>query len=478
MPIFASAAEAGLAIGQDDAGTNTATAITPDEFGKERGADSTEDEVVITLPDGTKVTLSANGDGTQTFTMMDPASFKQTMDVGGFEVSHDIEVGREVEVKVNPDGSMTYTFTGTSKQELGGSGESTYLDLKAGTSTTTESLYSVTVPPGTSFTDALAINPFNPGSIPADASITVGTGVEQSSSLDLTGKYRGLEGGLGLQETAGTEVNTVISRDGDGNLSMLSGPTSMVRNDGTLSVGVERAAFEMGNSYAQEHGVLEYAQYSNDASGNNAYATTLWAEGYPQDTSVDGVTDRYTQTHTSTTMDSSVALKIDKVLDVSRSQNTFADEVIHRSYPDGREEWAQQILPHGEGSGNSVYVHGGTGRDTEYRMTLGDVPAIGDGSAMDTYWDRQHGGGDMAVSFTQEELATMRENRSAWHGDPGQYENETDYLAAVVATASGQDADTVMQDLYRDYNYRPIEANTWHHVDPVHPEERTPGHVD
>lgn len=477
LPGFASAAEAGLAIGQDGAGASTAAAITPDEFDHERGADSSETEVVITLPDGTEITVGSEGDGTQTFAMNDPAKLEQKIDVGGLEVTHDIEVGREVEVKVNPDGSLTYTFTGTYEQGLEGAGESKYIDMKVGTSTTTESLYSVTVPPGTSFTDALAINPFNPESIPPDASITVGTGVEQASSLDLTGKYRGLEVGLGLEETVGSEVNTAISRDSEGSLSMLSGPTHMVRNDGTLSIGVDGAAFEMGTSHTNEHGVLEYAQYSNDAAGSTAYSNTLWADGYPSDTSVNGVTDRYTQTHTSTAMDSSVGVTIDKVLDVSRSHNTFADEVIHRSYPDGREEWAQQILPHGEGSGNSVYVHGGTGREAEYRMTLGDVPPIGDSSATNTYWGHEHSGGDLAVSFTQDELATMRENRSAWHGNPEQYTNEADYLASVVATASGQDADMVMQDLHRDYNVRPIEAGTWHHVEPVHPEERTPGRV-
>lgn len=467
--------DVGAAVGEDSAAASTR--ITPDDFDKERGADSSTDSTTITLPDGTEITVSESG-GTQTYSMNAPVELEQKVNVAGLEVTRTTVVGSEFEVAINEDGSWTYTFTGTSADGLSAEEKTKFVDGKIATETSTESVYSVTVPAGTEFADAVAINPFNPASIPPGGSVTVGTGVEQSTSLDLTGKYRGLQVGLGLEETVGTEVNTVMARNGDGTLSMTSGPTNMVRADGTLSVGVEGAAFELGNSRTHEHGVLEYVQFSDDAAGNQAYTDALRSSDYPDSTSDSGVIDRYTQTHTSTSSESSVGFKIDKMLDVSRSHNTYADEVIHRSYPDGREEWAQQILPHGEGSGNSVYVHGGTGRETEYQMTLGDVPPIGDGSATSTYWGQEHHGGDMSVSFTQEELATMSENRAIWHGNPDQYRNETDYLASVVASASGKDADLVMQDLHRDYNLRPIESNNWHDVEHVHPEMRTPGQVE
>lgn len=459
-------------------GHGSASVIAPDEFDNQRGEDSSSDEIVLTLPDGTEVTVSEDADGTQTFSLNDPVSFEQKAKADGLEVSHKVEVGREVEVTVNPDGTLTYTFTGTSEQSVGAAGDGKYLGLEAGTSTTTESLYSVTVPPGTSFMDAVTINPFNPESIPPDGSVTVGAGVEQSSNLGLTGKYRGLEVGIGLDRTVGTDLNTVVSRDEYGNLSLLTGPTTMVRNDGTVSVGVEGAAFEMGNSYTREHGVLEYVQYSDDAAGNTAYTNTLWSDGYPQDTSVDGVIDRYTQTHTSTTMDSSFGVTIDDVLDVSRSHTGFADELIHRSYPDGREEWAQQVLPHGPDSNNSVYVHGGTGRETVYQMTLGDQPAGSDNSVGEAYWGGAHEGGDLVMSFSHDELSQMRENYAGWHGDPEHFSNETDYLASMTALASGNEAGHVMGQFITHYNYRPLEGTMWDFENPIYSEIRTPGHMN
>ena len=472
-------ADAGAAIGQDDAVALMAPGrVTPEDFDKERGADSSTDEAVLTLPDGTKIAVSTEGDGTQTFSMNDPVKLEQKGKIAGLEVKHEVEIGNEFEVTVNPDGTLTYTFTGSSSQTYGASEKNKYVDGEISTSTTSESVYSVTVPPGTSFTDAIAINPFNPASIPPDGSVTVGTGVEQSTNLGVTGKYRGLEVGLGIEETVGSEWNSVISRDGDGNLSMLTGPTNMVRNDGTVSVGVEGAAFELGTSRAKEHGVLEYVEFSGDDAGNKAYNDVLWSDGYPKDTTADGVLDRYTQTHTSTSSESSIGFKIDDVLDVSRNHNTFADEVIHRSYPDGREEWAQQILPHGEGSGNSVYVHGGTGRETEYQMTLGDRPAGDDSGYGDEYWGGAHQGGDLVMSFTQDELNLMRENYAGYKGNPDHFSNETDYLAAITASASGSDSGAVLNQFITHYNYRALEGTMWDHENPVHPEIRVPGRMN
>lgn len=62
----------------------------------------------------------------------------------------------------------------------------------------------------------------------------------------------------------------------------------------------------------------------------------------------------------------------------------------------------------------------------------------------------------------------MRENRSLWHGNPDQYQNDANYLASAVATESFHGPEGVLQDMYREYNYRPIEAGTWHHTTPVH----------
>lgn len=447
--------------------------IVTDDFQHERGGDGTERTVTVTLPNGTQVEVSADGDSHSA--ALGPHTVEQTVDAGSAEITLELEIGPQVEVTIHEDGSRTYTFTGVSQQSLEAGVQGKHFGLEAGQSMTTEGVYSVTVPPGTGVEDAMQINPFNPNSIPAGASVAFGDGIEHASSLEVSGKYRGIEAGLGIERAVGRENVSVSTRDEQGNLSLLTGPTDLVSSDDSLNIGMSRAALKLGMAQEHEHGVLEYVEFADDPAGHAAYSQALHGQGYPADTSADGVVGRYTQTHSSTTTDSSLSAEIDGLLDARSSHNVSADETIIRDYPDGRQEWAQQVIPHGEASNNSVLVTGGSDTDTSYLMTLGDVPADVVNYELESQWDHSHGGGDLQLSLTPEEVATMRENQSVYHGDPNQYRNGTDYLASVVATESGQDASLVMSDLYNHYNYRPLEPGRWSDVEIVHAEERIPG---
>ncbi len=463
----------GSAIGRDDlAALIAAGPITPADFDKQRGEDNRKVEVTIKLPDGSEVTVSAKPDDTTTVSLDISPDFEQKTKVHGLDIKHEISIGREFEVEVNPDGTLTYTFTGTSRQTAEVGEKNKYVDVSLDTETTTESVYSVTVPPGTSVADAMQINPFNPESIPSDASVEFGDGVEAKTGLKVTGKYRGVHVGIGVSETVGADHTTVVSRDADGGLSVLTGPSVMVKNETGLSIGASDFRFSLDHGRTTEHGVMEYVEFSGNAEGNSAY-TDMFSDGCPKDTSVDGVTDRYTQTHTSTVGESGIGFEIDDLLDAKHSQNVSANEVIHRSYPNGHEEWAQQILVNGESTGNSVYIHGGTGRETEYQMVLGDRPAGDDSGRGEAYWGSAHEGGDLVMTFTKEELAVMKDN----HGEYFQrhYRTEAEYLAAMTATAD--EAGSVMDQFITHYNYRPLEGTMWDWENPIHPEIEVPGRL-
>lgn len=447
------------------------------DFKHTPGESSGSEKVTITLPDGSKRTVTLGDDGSASLTI-DPPTYKEKIESGGTTAEVAVQVGDRIEIQRNPDGSMTYTVTGVASTsgEYGVSGKN--VGGTVGGEVTTEAVYSITVPEGTSAADALRMNPFNPESIPPGASITTGAGVEAASSLEVSGNYKGIEATLGVERTVGQETNTVLARGEDGTLSVTSGPESMLKTSTSLAIGPKGGdlSLTLGQSHTHETAHLEHIEFSGDAAGNQAYLDMIHSGDTPKDTSVDGVTDRYSQEHSRSTAGNSLSVKVGDAVDVSRESNTFSDEYVLRTYPDGHKEWAQQVIPHGDMTGSNVLITGGTGRETDYQMTLKDVPhdidmgyyGVSDGTVAPQ-------GSDIRIDFSPEELAVMRESRSDWHGDEGQYPNEGYYLASVVATEAHHGPEGVLQDLHREYNVRPVEPNNWHDTTPIHDELKVPG---
>lgn len=424
--------------------------------------------VTITLPDGSTVEVSRDGDGSESLSMGEELAYETEVSAGPVEVSAGVTVGSEFEVTAHPDGSVTYTFTATAGLEAEGEVDVRAIEVEVGVESMTEAVYSVTVPPGTSFEDAVQINPFNPESIIEGASITLGAGVENTARLEVEGTYRGVDLGIEFEASIGTEHTTVITRDPEtGNLSVLTGPGESVSMGSTLMIGVEDFSVQAGNSTTNESSVLEYTEFAEGAAGNAAYIQMMQTSSYPVDTAADGVVDRYTQTSVSTSSAQTIGVEIEDLFTYESSTTAFSDELIVREYPDGEIVWAQQVLPHGEGSENSVLVTGGSEQETAWQMTLGDVPAGDVEAVTEAYWGSPHRGGDLQLTFTAEELAVMAENRGLSHGDVDHYSDPTDYLSSVVATASGADADIVLLDVYRDFVLHPTEAGTWNGAEPA-----------
>ncbi|MFC7457157.1 WXG100 family type VII secretion target [Brachybacterium sp. GCM10030267] len=456
-----------------DSSTLMGARIAEDDFDQKRGDGS---KTTITLPDGSKITLG--DDGSQTVKLDGTTTVETEVQTPNGTVTTSVRVGDTMEVTETADGKLKYTFTGLA--EFSGSGEfdGKVIGAEGSTSSKVEQVYSVEVPKGTDAAEAMKINPFDPSSIPPGASVTTGTGVEEKSSLSVSGEYRGFELGLGGSVKEGNSQSLKISRDEDtGNLSMLEGPTEMTAHGSTVDLGHGDLKLSMGQETIEKTKVLEYSEFSDDAAGTEAYMRAM-NQGMPEDASGAGVEDRYRQTHTSTVIESGFEFGHEDVLTLGRKHEGFSDELIVRDYPDGSQEFAQQILPHGEAENNSVMVEGGTGKQTSYKVTLGDVertPAMTD-LIGDNYGQFQRGD-DLSIAMSKDEVSVMADNRAAWHGNPGQYQNEADYLTAMVAADSHHGPRQTVEEMVRDYNYRPVEAGNWHSAERVHPEIEGPGMV-
>ncbi|MEE1652089.1 hypothetical protein V1260_15010 [Brachybacterium sp. J144] len=447
--------------------------------------DANSGSTTVELPDGT--VLELNDDGTGAVTLDGSPKIKAEVDLGnGVTVTTELEVGTDVKIQENPDGTITFTMTGTAAQSVTGAAEADMKGIgvgyETGSTVTTESVYSVTVPAGTSLAEAMQINPYDPSSIQPGTEVAFGSEVAAAANMEVSGKHRGFEAGLGVEASAATGDTTVIGRDASGTLSMTSGPYSELGLDSGMSVGTDLLGPEVKLSAGIQHtvreSVVEHVAFSNDAAGDRAFLEAVNGGGYPTDLDAPGVVDRYTETRTSTSMSNSVGFEIEDIIKAEHGgNNTFSDELIVRTRPDGTNEWAQQVIPHGEGSGNSVVATGGSERETDYQLTLGDVPADQVSAHTSAYWGESHDGGDLVIAFDAEELDVMRENRAAFHGDPEHYANDTDYLVAVAASASNQDAQMVVEDLVRDYNVTPTTSGTWQGGQQTHPTPETPGEL-
>lgn len=461
-------------LGRGDAGSTLMGArIAEDDFDQKPGRGG---RTTITLPDGSSITVG--DDGTQTVTLDGTTTVETEVQTPRGKVTTSVRVGDTMEVTETADGKLTYTFKAVAEHSRSGEVDGTIFGAEGSAGSKVEQVYSVTVPKGTDVSEAMQITPFDPSSIPRGASVTTGTGVEQSSSLSVSGAYRGFELGLGGSVAEGSSQALTISRDADsGNLSMLEGPTDMTSEGSAVDLGRGDMKLSMGSETIDSRKVLEYSEFSNDGAGNEAYMRALH-NGMPGDESSPGVEDRYRQTHTSTVIEDGFEVGHQDVLVIGRKHVGYSDELVVRDHPDGSREFAQQVLPHGEASNNSVMVEGGTDRKTSYTMTLGDVPRTpGNTDILGEHWGQFQHGDDLSISFSKDELSTMEANRAAWHGNPDQYQNETDYLSSVVATDDHHGAHQVVEDVLRDYNYRPREAGSWRDAEQLHGEIAAPGVV-
>ncbi|MDO5661708.1 MAG: hypothetical protein Q4G40_03350 [Brachybacterium sp.] len=409
-------------------------------------------------------------DGAVTVALTDKDKIELSHETGDGSLSIVQEFGDTYTVRVNEDGSATYTFDTFVSAEGALTGTSRYADIELSAGETVDASYAVTVPAGTSLGDALRISPYDPSSIPPGGEITVGASVEQTSGITATGKYKGIEiGAIGAEGLHAESTSTVMARSEDGALSITSGPSSELGIDSTLRFGPESVNATFTSAYRTEESRLQYAEFADSPAGNDAYLDAVLSREFPSDTG-GGITDAYQETRTTSSMNQDNSITIGD-FSAGTERNDHADELIVRTYPDGHREWAQQILPHGEHDGNWLVVEGGTGRNNDYSLGVTPQNGPGEAPALESYYGRPYEGGEVTLEFSHDEVAQMRDNyATAPFGNT--YASETDYLAARIALHGSGDVEMFAGDLYNHYNYRATEDGSYVLVGDT---ERMPG---
>lgn len=291
----------------------------------------------------------------------------------GGELSYDLDLTSSGEYEDNGDGTVTYTITSELSEEAKAAIEARFgsLPVTAGASSgeSSSSEYQVTVPEGTSLAEAMAINPYDPSSIPAGASVTFANSEKSSAGAEVG--IGTLDGGglsLGAETSNGEGTSTTMSRDDDGNLTVTSGPTSALDRSLTARLGTPDLNAHLSQSDSRAETTFETATFEDSPAGRRAYQEALSSGEYPSNTG-DGVAETYTEHHRTRTVDVSGGVTIGPGAP-EKSDNMFTHESITRTYPDGHRESAEQYLPHGESSTNSVVRSESTGRSPSYVVTM------------------------------------------------------------------------------------------------------------
>ena len=426
----------GRIFGDGDAGDDPDADVFSDKPGDE-GSTTRE----VELPDGTRISVTTE-DGAKEVTLTDSQQREISASRGNSELGLSSTVDRSASVKVNPDGTLTYTFdlTFTDAATAGGEKHGSGIDFDH---TMTESkTYEVTVPEGTSLSEAMRIDHLDPSTIPEGASVSISTSDESSTGADVsvdTKRLPPLSFGASAMEGEGT--STVISRADDGTLSITAGPSTATGSDGSVGVGPEFFKFTGSSSHRNESSVLEHAQFADSREGNQAYSDAISSGKLPEKTST-SVLERYTESREHSYTDGSRELQIGDG-SVSDTNRFYSQEKVTRTHSDGTEEWSQQILPNS--TGDYARAYGGTGRETEYQLHIEADKGVPSGEGSDQYPD--HTSTDLDLRFTGDELQQARENSRG--GDT--YRDNANYLASVAQASDGQPRDASNR-LYNDYN--------------------------
>lgn len=378
---------------------------------------------------------------------------------GGGPASVDLEaeVSTSGEKKDNGDGTVTYTMTSEltaeAKAELKAKGGPISLsaDSSEGAGTSTE--YAVTVPEGTPMDQVLGITPFDPSSIPPGASVTFESSANRSSSDS------GGAGVLGIdlvtvsgEHTSEAGHSTSVGRNPDGTLTVTTGPTDKMVGTGKVQLGPDAINVFLGTRDTDTSATFETSTFSDDSSGHSAYQDALIRGRFPKDAG-DGVVSTYAEHQESHVKDSIEGWNVGGAGSES-SQNWTRHDVITRTYPDGHQESAEQWLPMGDQSTNSVVKSDASDRPATFSVTL-DSTGEGNPNRAMTEYEKEYGitPGDRAgIRLTEDEAYQIRDNVDGQGAVPeGRSTGET--ISTLLN--DNRDSDAGVDDLRSGYNANP-----------------------
>lgn len=367
--------------------------------------------------------------------------------VGSAEASFDLDVSSSGERKDNGDGTVTYTMTSElsaeARAELSAKNGilSGGLDANGGRTASTE--YEVTVPEGTSLADAMAINPFDPSSIPSGANVTFSGSDTTAQGAGANVGVLGLDlASIGAQESNGEGTSTSVGRDAEGNLTVTTGPTSEMKSTVTAQLGTDDANVSIAQSGTSKDATFETGTFNDDAAGRRAYQDALLHGKFPDDAG-DGVVNTYVERQQLRTVDVTGGGKLGP-MSVEGTDNMLTQETITRTYSDGHVEKAEQWSPQGDASTNSVVRSEGSGREPTYVVTM---DTSGSSAQIDSAYGVSPSGDRTSIVLTESEAATIRDHARAKQ------------LVADDATSAETLSTLMRNDVNADATVRDLESN-------------------
>lgn len=337
--------------------------------------------------------------------------------VGGGPASVDLEaeISTSGERKDNGDGTVTYTMsselTAEARAELKGKAGPVSLSANSSEGVGASTEYSVTVAEGTPMDQVLGINPFDPSSIPAGATVTFESS-ESRSSGDGAGA-----GVLGIdlvtvngEHTSEEGHSTSVGRNPDSTLTVTTGPTDKMVGTGKVQLGPDGLNVFIGRRETDTDATFETATFTDDASGRTAYQEALVSGRFPDDAG-QGVVSTYAEYQESHVIDDIEGWNAGGAGSESSSNSTRHD-VITRTYADGHKETAEQWLPMGDQSTNSVVKSGSSDRPSTYALQLDTSGETGAHAGTSAY-EKEYGvtpGERSGILLSEDEARTVRDN--------------------------------------------------------------------
>lgn len=405
-----------------------------DEFSTTPGSGGTTRTLSLD-GDGGSASVSRDHDGNLTTTMTSKTTLAKLggeLERGhrGAEVSAERTMSTSGAVKENQDGTITYTV----ESELSDSAKAE-LKAKYGASIegslNSKDTYEVTVPRGTSPERALAINPYNPASIPRGAGVTYSASQGAEGGGSATAYLMTMEGSHAHSEGS----STGIMRNADGSLSVTTGPTKEVTDRMGARLGTEELNAHLFSTDVSKDTTFQTASFDDSPAGHEAYLQALNNGMFPTQAG-DGVKETYVEHQSARTVDASAGVTAGPVA-YDESDNMFTRQSVDRDYPDGHKEHAEQWVPQGDANPTSMVMSSSSDRPESYVLTspTGDADRAGD--AYDAHAPH---GSRTSIVLTQSEAEQTARGMHGWSQVPDDASTAESMSILLQSSRSSDDA--------------------------------------
>lgn len=195
--------------------------------------------------------------------------------------------------------------------------------------------YKITVPKGV---NPLSINPNDPSSWPPGTTIQVDSSHTAARGLGLKYDAVGLDGSVDTQNG----ISQIVSKGGDGRVTVMSGPQDAITNKASLSVSFEDAKAALGASHTLSNTTLASATFdTSTADGRAALANSL-ANGTIPTTNGAGVSDAATVQRLDYSSSQNISLKVFD-FEGKFDSPAYKSSLVETTYGDGTSEQALTV---------------------------------------------------------------------------------------------------------------------------------------